>query len=155
MAVSSILVATDGSRPSTDAVTFAVDLAAAHGATLRAVHVVRVVDAVTEWDTDEVVSSVPHEQTALDRAPLEQAADIARRAGILATTEILGGHPAREIVDDAEANDVDLIVVGSRGRGAIASAVIGSVSLAVLSMTERPVLVVRGALDHSEAPTFG
>jgi nucleotide-binding universal stress UspA family protein len=44
----------------------------------------------------------------------------------------------------ADSREVDMIVVGSRGRGAIASALLGSVSRGVLRASKRPVLVAHG-----------
>ena len=63
--------------------------------------------------------------------------------------EVLAGDPADEIVAYADNHDVDLIVVGSRGRGTVASTLLGSVSHAVLHEARRPVLVVRGATLQS------
>ena len=62
-----------------------------------------------------------------------------------AKTALLRGDPVSEIVAYADSHDVDLIVVGSRGHGAIASALLGSVSRGVLSESKRPVLIVRAA----------
>ena len=62
-----------------------------------------------------------------------------------AHTRLLRGDPADEIVAYADTVDADLIVVGSRGHGAVASALLGSVSRGILREARRPVLVVRGA----------
>jgi Universal stress protein family len=64
----------------------------------------------------------------------------------------VAGIPADEIVAYADNHDVDLTVVGSRGRGAVASALLGSVSQAVLHESRRPVLVVRGTTLWAETP---
>ena len=58
---------------------------------------------------------------------------------------MLRGDTVNEIVAYADSHDVDLIVVGSRGHGAIASALLGSVSRGVLAESKRPVLIVRAA----------
>ncbi len=58
--------------------------------------------------------------------------------------KLAAGNPVKEIVRCADAIDADLIVVGSHGHGAIASALLGSVSLGVLHEARRPVMVVRG-----------
>jgi nucleotide-binding universal stress UspA family protein len=57
--------------------------------------------------------------------------------------ETLFGHAAREIVEDADDHDVDVIVMGSRGRSDITGLVLGSVAHKVLHLSTRPVLVVR------------
>ena len=53
------------------------------------------------------------------------------------------GHAAREIMADANEHDVNVIVMGSRGRGDWAGAILGSTAHKVIHLTDRPVLVVR------------
>jgi nucleotide-binding universal stress UspA family protein len=63
-------------------------------------------------------------------------------------TELLTGNTVDEIVAYADSVDADLVILGSRGHGAIAGTVLGSVSLGVLHEAMRPVLVVRGEKAH-------
>ena len=53
------------------------------------------------------------------------------------------GHAAREIMEDAKEHDVNVIVMGSRGRGDLAGLVLGSTAHKVIHLADRPVLVVR------------
>ena len=53
------------------------------------------------------------------------------------------GHAAREIMADAKEHDVNIIVMGSRGRGDWAGAILGSTAHKVIHLADRPVLVVR------------
>jgi nucleotide-binding universal stress UspA family protein len=53
------------------------------------------------------------------------------------------GHAAREIMEDAKEHDVNVIVMGSRGRGDLAGAILGSTAHKVIHLADRPVLVVR------------
>jgi nucleotide-binding universal stress UspA family protein len=93
----------------------------------------------------------PHELSARDRKPLDDALALAAEADVDARAELLRGDPVDEIVAFADSFEADLIVVGSRGHGALASALLGSVSRGILSETRRPVLVVRGAAERIAA----
>lgn len=139
-----ILIATDGSLAANEAVKVGLDLAAEQSATATVVHVVPAVD-VLPWSGIGMTSAFPHQIGEADRKPLEDAESLAERRGVAISTELLVGEPVDEIVAFADSHDVDLIVVGSRGHGAFASALLGSVSLGVLHETRRPVLVVRDA----------
>ena len=140
-----ILVATDGSQPATEAVELAVELASEHGCELHIVHVVPILDVVPSVGFGAITAALPHEVSAHDRELLDDALALAREQGVTAMTQILRGDTVDEIVACADSHDVDLLVVGSRGHGAIASSLLGSVSRGVLAETKRPVLIVRAA----------
>ena len=53
------------------------------------------------------------------------------------------GNPVEEIIREVDQNDYDLVVMGAHGHGALAGAVVGSVSRRVLRRSKTPVLVVR------------
>ena len=106
-----ILVATDGSVSSTEAVQFGVELAAEHTAELIFVHVVPIVDMVPATGFG-IGGAFPHEPTAEDSALLEDAAAVAIEHGVVATTALLRGDTVDEIVTYADNRDVDAIVVG-------------------------------------------
>lgn len=53
------------------------------------------------------------------------------------------GHPAEEILNTAKENDVDMILVGSKGKRGTSRLFMGSVSREVVNMAECPVLVVK------------
>jgi len=57
--------------------------------------------------------------------------------------DTLYGHAAREIIADADANDIDVIVMGSRGRSDWAGLFLGSTAHKVIHLAHKPVLVVR------------
>jgi nucleotide-binding universal stress UspA family protein len=137
-----MLIATDGSPSAQEAVEFGVELADEQGAEVVFVHVAPALDVLPSagfgW-----APSVRHEVTEHDRSPVSDAVAFAEEHGVKASTAILCGDPVDEIVAYAESIDADLIVVGSRGHGAIAGALLGSVSRGVLHEAHRPVLIVR------------
>ncbi len=154
-AMERIVVAADGSTGATEAVEMAADLAAEHGSQLTVVHVMPAFDVVTP-SINAVGTAVPHEPTAYDHVVLRDAAAAAAQKGVVAKTALLAGLPAESIVEYGESQAADLLVVGSRGHGAVASAFLGSVSLGVLRASKRPVLIVRGSQtdEHAAASTM-
>ena len=145
-----ILIATDGSPSGQEAVDFGLELAADQGAAVTFVHVVPAVDVVPAGGFG-FTGAVPHELTEGDSNSLDEAQARAEAAGVTGYARLLRGDPVDEIVAYADTVDADLIVVGSRGHGAVASALLGSVSRGILREARRPVLVVRGLAARKEA----
>jgi nucleotide-binding universal stress UspA family protein len=137
-----ILIATDGSRASRQALQRGLDLASEQDAEVSVVHVAPAVD-VMPGNGFGMTAAVRHVVSASDRAPLDEAVWLAEQRGFDIGPVLLSGEAISEIVAYADSEDVDLIVIGSRGHGAFASALLGSVALGVLHETRRPVLVVR------------
>jgi nucleotide-binding universal stress UspA family protein len=138
-----ILIAVDGSPASGEAAAFGVELAIEQNAEVIFVHVAPGTDVYPAMSFG-MVGAVPHTPNEHDWWPLDDAAALAANHGLDARTALLAGDTVDEIVAYADSLDVDLIVVGSRGHGAVATALLGSVSRGILRESTRPVLVVRG-----------
>ena len=79
-------------------------------------------------------------------AAVAAAVDKLTAAGVKAHGDVgttLFGYAARNIIDDAKEHDVDVIVMGSRGRGDLAGLILGSTAHKVIHLADRPVLIVR------------
>jgi len=137
-----ILVPTDGSPEVERAVSHAVDLAAAHDATLHAMYVVNSASFTTmpmETGWEGVGEMLREEgETALERVQALGSA-----AGVDVETHLLEGSPSREIVRFAEECGSDLVVMGTHGRGGIDRLLLGSVAERVVRSSSVPVLTVR------------
>jgi nucleotide-binding universal stress UspA family protein len=144
--ISRILLATDLSVASDGASTQAFDLARDLGADLL---VLSVIDP-----TSGRIAGRPGQRIDQLRAGREQAAQglvtQGREAGIRVSFLIWEGSPGEAIVDVATSEAVDLVVVGSHGRGSIGRLLIGSVSDHVVRHASCPVLVVRGRAMGAE-----
>ncbi|WP_137287393.1 universal stress protein [Halorussus salinisoli] len=145
-----ILVPTDGSTETERAVEHAAELAAEHGAQLHGVYVVNSATFAglpmeTSW---EGVGDVLREEGETALARVE---DIAEEYGVQVTSKLLNGSPSRCIVEYAEGEDCDLVVMGTHGRGGIDRLLLGSVAEGVVRACSVPVLTVQvgGEDEHS------
>ncbi|GMU63618.1 MAG: hypothetical protein AMXMBFR34_53810 [Myxococcaceae bacterium] len=138
-AMKQVIVAVDGSEPSLKGARLALEYAKPFGAKVTLVYVVPpvVLPGDAPW------------------APLDELhqSELARGQKVLAgVVEALGspavscvvklGPPAELVAEQAEVMDADLVVVGSRGLGAVKRLLVGSVADRLVHICQRPVLVV-------------
>lgn len=89
-------------------------------------------------------------------AILEQAAGIIRGAGLpCAIVEKINADPVAALLEGARAHACDTLVVGRRGRGALRTALLGSVSAGVVQNASCPVMVVNASVAPLPATHFG
>ncbi|QHW32025.1 universal stress protein [Paenibacillus rhizovicinus] len=143
MSFSNILVAYDGGSPSMKALDKAIEMVRQNPEAKLTVLFVYSVAAVAVADS-VVALPVSVQQEQFDQArELLSAAELRIISLPNARTEFMEGSPGESIVNYANQHQCDLIVVGSRGLGAIREFVMGSVSHYVLQHTLLPLLVVK------------
>jgi len=143
---SSIVVGTDGSATATQAVRQAIGMAAAVGAT---VELVSAYAPVSEKRKRAGRTDAPPEARRASDPPqgvetsLSEAADIARQAGVNVNTHALEGDPAAVILDVAENQKADLVIVGSKGMSGAKRFLLGSVPDKISHHAPCSVLIIR------------
>jgi nucleotide-binding universal stress UspA family protein len=136
-----ILVAIDGSEPAQKAIRMAADIAQRFGARLTLLYVVpRLLLPPDVYGL--TIADVEREQRAHGDKLVSEALATLGEPGVNVDTQILTGPPAESIAEAALAPDVDLVVVGSRGRGAAARVLLGSTSTRLVHISPKPILVV-------------
>jgi nucleotide-binding universal stress UspA family protein len=141
-----ILLATDGSEEGKMATQAATELSRATGSE---VHVVYVLPSPAQlighhlYSDDVRESLVGGAERDAETFLKEQADQIGSDGGKVAETHLRSGDPDKEILRTAESLGVGLIVIGSRGLGALSRALMGSVSDSVVKHAHCPVLVLR------------
>jgi nucleotide-binding universal stress UspA family protein len=134
-----IVVGVDGSDESVAALHWAAEEARWRGAQLEVVH-------AWSWDHAAPIPMVgpgPGEVRREAEETLQMALQDARLHGVAASGRVVEGHPSAAL--QRLAAGADLLVVGSRGRGTITSALLGSVSTHCVHHAPCPVVVVPSA----------
>jgi nucleotide-binding universal stress UspA family protein len=134
-----ILVAIDHSTVSDRVLAAAKDLASLSKAEVWVLH-------LREREGIGRMGLVQAESDSEATAAVDSAVKLLIQAGLDAHGEVrdtVFGHTAREIVEDANLHDVNVIVMGSRGWGDMAGLVLGSTAHKVIHLADRRVLVVR------------
>jgi nucleotide-binding universal stress UspA family protein len=134
-----ILVGYDGSDAGRKAFDSALDLAKKDGAELWVLSVARPPEIGDDVETEAVIENSREYHRKL-LAPLRRQTE---QAGVKGHFEVTVGHPAEQIIYSADQHQVDLIVVGDRGRSRFTRLLLGSISKTVVQYAARPVLVVR------------
>jgi nucleotide-binding universal stress UspA family protein len=151
--ISKILIAIDGSDKSVEASQYAVSLAKKNRAKLLALNIINTQpwfysSTPYGWATPEKMEDVhkrdrEEAQIWLDRIKedaTDNGVEVDARVLLVPTTQ---SSTAGAIVTYAEENDVDVIVVGTRGRSGLKKVLLGSVASGVVTYSHCPVLVIK------------
>ena len=143
-----IVVAIDGSPQSDKAAEEAVRLAAGSGSKLRSkLYAVMVLPSIRTTSFTNFSPNIPlserddwEEQRRRIFYVVENAAE---EAGVLLENHVLYGEPKDELLNFVEQNQIDVIVIGSSGKGRVRRALLGSVSSKVAQQARCSVYIVR------------
>ena len=139
---SKILVATDGSEQNHQAVLEAIGLAKSEKAELHCLYIVDTI-AFASLPMDVTWENVYNVLYQEGKEAIELVKKQAKKDGVKFFSSVLEGNPAVEIVKYAQENSVDLIVVGTLGRGGLSRFLLGSTAEKVIRTAPCPVMVVR------------
>jgi nucleotide-binding universal stress UspA family protein len=146
-----IAIATDGSENANKAASSAIEIARLTGAKLYAINVMPNVPHVTYFG----VPIEPPKKFSIDekefyqhieadgKRSLDTVEAMGEKAGVKVETVLAQGHPGSEIIAFAENNNIDLIVMGTLGRGGIDRILMGSVAEDVVRHAKTRVMVVK------------
>ncbi|ELZ17563.1 universal stress protein [Natrinema limicola] len=142
-----ILIPTDGSDTISETLTHGLAIAADNDATVHALYVVdsRITAAADDETSTDLERSLQDEGQAAVADVEERAAD----EGLETVSDVQHGTPSKTILEYADEQDIDLIVIGTRGKSPREKVTsLGSVSERVVDNASIPVFVVRNAGAH-------
>jgi nucleotide-binding universal stress UspA family protein len=141
---SKILVAVDGSQASMDAADQAIEMASKYSSELIALHVILSDTTIFGTNPPRYIDEIKQEaQQYLDKIKQKipdqhDNSKIQMRTELVSSATAVGG-----IVGFAEKENIDLIVVGTRGRSGFKKLLLGSVASGVVNYAHCPVMVVK------------
>ena len=143
-----ILIATDGSVPSENALMQAAEHASKWNTSLE---ILTVILDITPMASP--IEGFPHQYMYRDREKVEESYQKVLNYSVIKVkqvypnleinTHLRSGRPSKEIVDLAEELDCSMVVLGSRGIGGITGWILGSTSKKVVDQCQRKVLIVK------------
>ena len=136
------LAPTDGSRGAEKALAYAIARARESKAEVHVLHVVPPATYEELESYDERSDIVKIRREAHQRI-LASAADQLKAEGIACASHLMDGPPAETILRFAERQNIDEIIMGSRGRGALGGLLLGSVSSKIAQLAAVPVTLVK------------
>ena len=153
MSFTRILFPTDFSETAEHALDYVRDLAERHGARVHLLHVVR--DPKSQAWAGEAAGIVIPDLLQTWTAEAEGRMRELSLNGIRTDRAVRVGHPFGEIIRYARDNGIDLIVMGTHGRGPVEHMLLGSVAEKVVRKAPCPVLTVRKPGHGFEMPATG
>ncbi len=146
-----VVIATDGSENANHAASSAIEIARMAGSKLYALNVLPDIPHLSYFgvpiEPPKGVSIVEKDfETDLEtdgKKALDLVADMGKEAGVEVEAVMIKGHPGSAIIDFAEKNEIDLIVMGTLGRSGIDRVLVGSVAVDVARHAKTRVMIVK------------
>jgi nucleotide-binding universal stress UspA family protein len=138
-----ILIATDGSEYTKNAVDYGIDLAKNIGAEIRVIYVIDTA-AFASIPMDAAWESMYELLKQEGDTAIKYVTEKAETEGLEVEGNLIEGHPADEIIKYSEKNSISLIVMGTLGKSGLDRFLLGSVAEKIVRNSKIPVLVVRG-----------
>ena len=143
-----ILVPMDGSDSSKHALKAAMESASKWGAELQIVSVIPPISALLYGGVGNAMVDLDEYEQWLEQAHIDvlnNAKEMVKEnhPELEVSTSLLKGHVPSEIIKVSDSDDIDLIVMGSRGQSGIKSWFLGSVSKNVVEHCKKPILIVK------------
>ncbi|HME42977.1 MAG TPA: universal stress protein [Syntrophorhabdales bacterium] len=155
--IKKILYATDLSKNSSYAFYFAADMARKHDAKIVILHCIGAVPPSVYMeagftDIERVMQKAKEQEKKEDIAEIKNGVDDFCRSvesqigppcvSLVSDIVVKAGYPVEEILNTADAQGCDVIVLGTHGKGLLRQAFLGSVARSVLERTRKPVFIV-------------
>ncbi|PWB52759.1 MAG: universal stress protein [Candidatus Methanoperedenaceae archaeon] len=138
-----ILIATDGSEYTKNAVDYGIDIAKSTGAKLYAIYVIDTA-AFASIPMDAAWESMYELLKQEGDLAIKYVTERAEAEGMEVEGNLIEGHPADEIIRYSEKNSISIIVMGTLGKSGLDRFLLGSVAEKIVRNSKIPVLVVRG-----------
>ena len=139
-----VLVPTDFSESARHALTYGISFAREYEAELTLLHVVENLTVGYASDLFPVpMAEVFQEISGYAKAELAKLAAEARKKDVAVVEQVVQGKPSAEIIRFAQETEVDMIVLGTHGKGMLDQALFGSTTERVVRRAPCPVLTVR------------
>jgi len=149
MDIKKILWPTDGSRESEESLGAALYLARAYGSEIICLHVSQIHIPVTDLYPSYETVIMDVVKNTEERFEKEFGRIAAENPDVKFSTRIVRGSVVDWIIDTANTDSADLIVMGKKGHGLIGSALLGSNTLKVLRSSQVPVLSVKPGEEYA------
>lgn len=144
-----IFIATDGSEQNRRAIEYGIELAKIAGGKIFVGYVVDTA-AFASIPMDAGWEMMYELMETEAKEAVQKVEVFAKQAGVEVETVVLEGHPSNEIIEFAQKNGIDVIVMGTLGKSGLDRFLLGSVAEKVTRNSTVPVLVVKGVSSKKE-----
>jgi nucleotide-binding universal stress UspA family protein len=146
-----ILVPVDFSQYSDEILAYAIEIAHKFDASIDLIHVIPNMDYFTPYESFMAAENIVAVQKGVEGEVEKDLDEVAQKLpGITVKKVIRTGVAFVEILDYVKSEGIDLIIMGTRGRGGLEHIIIGSVAEKVLRKSPCPVLTIRPPKKHAK-----